>query len=191
MKVKLGMLLLLIVIGFPALAKIETSKLRQQAEIKITTYKHQLNATLKANIELGGLKRGISGCDSVAKNMAIQSTTEGWELRRTSLKIRNPKNAPTPWEEIQLKAFRRGIEDGKAINQLRVEKLTSIRPNLVSYKYMKAITAEAVCLNCHGTQLSDDVKQHLSKQFPNDLATGYEVGDLMGAFTLEKVANIE
>jgi len=181
-----GLLITLCFMSLTANANIETSRLKSQAEIKIATYNHQLKTTLKANIELGGLKRGLAGCNSVAKNMAVQSTTGGWNLARTSLKIRNPENAPTPWEKSQLETFATSFENGKPIEQLKVERLSSIGTNKIRYKYMKGIKAEAVCMNCHGSNLSSDVKSHLNQQFPNDLAVGYKVGDLMGAFVLEK-----
>ena len=186
-----GFLLTLSLLGPSAYASIETSKLKSQAEIKITTFNHQLRTTLQANIELGGLKRGLAGCNSVAKNMAVQNTTGGWTLARTSLKVRNPKNTPSPWEKSQLETFAASFDNGKDIQDLKVERLTSLGPNRVLYKYMKGIRAEAVCLNCHGSNLSDDVKGHLKKQFPNDLAVGYKIGDLMGAFTLEKVVTVK
>ena len=189
MKEKIVTGLALLPLVFSVDARIETSKLKQQAEIKITTYNHQLRATLKDHIALGGLKRNLDACNAVGKNMAVQSSTGGWSLTRTSLKVRNPNNTPDNWEKSQLETFATSFENGKAIRDLKVERLTSIGANRVLYKYMKGIQAEAVCLNCHGTDLTDDVKNHLTKQFPNDLAVGYKVGDLMGAFTLEKIVN--
>ena len=187
----LALLSTLILVAFAAWAQIETTKLRKQAEIRITTFNHQLNATLAANIELGGLKRGVSGCDSIAKNMAVQSTTGGWRLSRTSLKVRNPKNAPTPWEEYQLTAFAKSYANGKPLSALKVEKLTSLDAETVKYKYMKGIVAEPVCLNCHGESLLPEVVGHLNRDYPNDKAIGYKLGDLMGAFALEKTVKIK
>jgi len=172
-------------------AKIETSKLKQQAEIKIAAYNHQLKTTLQAHIELGGLKRGVNGCDAVARNMNIQGSNLGWTLERTSLNIRNPENAPTPWEQSQLQIFANEFAAGKNISQLKVERMSSFGPNKVLYRYMRAIEAEAICMNCHGNNLTDDVKGHLAKDYPNDQSIGFEVGDLMGAFTLEKVVEVD
>lgn len=172
-------------------AKIETSKLKQQAEIKITAYNHQLNTTLQAHIELGGLKRGVNGCDAVARNMTIQGSNIGWRLERTSLKVRNPANKPSNWEQTQLQSFQRDFEAGKDISQLKVEQMSSYGPGKVLYRYMRAIEAEAICMNCHGAKLSDTVQGHLDAQYPEDQAKGYQIGDLMGAFTLEKVVNVD
>lgn len=172
-------------------ARVETSKLRQLADIKINTYNHQLRTTLQSNIELGTLKRNIKGCESTAQNMLVQNGTGGWELERTSLKFRNPDNAPDAWEKRQLEVFQTSLDNGKSIDKLSIERLTSVGPKKVAYKYMKAIKAEAICLNCHGTEMTDTVKSNLNKAYPNDLAIGYKEGDLMGAFVLKKMINTQ
>lgn len=179
-----------ILIAFAAIAaKVETSTLRQLANIKITTFNHQLRTTLQSNIELGTLKKHLNGCGHIEQNLMIQNSTGGWQIARTSLKVRNPSNAPDSWEYAQLTAFQSAYQKGKTIDKLSVERLSTVGPNKVVYKYMKGIEAEAICLNCHGVNLSKEVKQNLAIHYPDDQATGYQVGDLMGAFVLQKVVN--
>lgn len=168
-------------------AQVETSKLKQLADIKITAYNHQLRTTLQSTIDLGTLKRSVKGCESIAQNMLIQNGTGGWDLERTSLNFRNPDNKPDSWEANQLKQFQKAFENGKPISQMSVERLTSVGPKKVVYKYMKAIEAEPVCLNCHGSNMLDTVNENLAIHYPNDKAVGYKAGDLMGAFVLKKI----
>jgi hypothetical protein len=54
------------------------------------------------------------------------------------------------------------------------------------YRFMKAIPTGPLCLACHGTSVTPEVAASLHNLYPNDLATGYEFGDIRGAFTLSK-----
>ncbi len=56
-----------------------------------------------------------------------------------------------------------------------------------TYRYMKAIpTAEKPCLACHGKALAPQVRARLDALYPEDRATGYEAGEIRGAFTLSR-----
>lgn len=168
-----------------AQAKVETSVLRSQAEIKISTYQHQLKTTLKANIELGGLKRGLQAYTTLEQNMAVQNVSDKWRLRRTSTTTKNPKNEPDSWEKLQLELFIKAQKDNASPSELKVERLTSQANGKLSYKYMKAITAEKMCLDCHGKSLKETVKEHLEEHYPEDNSVGFELGEVIGAFVLE------
>ena len=50
----------------------------------------------------------------------------------------------------------------------------------------KAIPTAAMCLTCHGSDLASDVEGKLDELYPKDAARGFSVGDLRGAFTLNK-----
>ena len=52
------------------------------------------------------------------------------------------------------------------------------------FRYMKAIPTGALCLNCHGTTLAPEVAAKLHELYPADAATGFNAGDLRGAFTI-------
>ena len=54
---------------------------------------------------------------------------------------------------------------------------------------MKAIPTAAVCLKCHGTELTADVVDALNNAYPEDKATGYQEGDIRGAFVVVKDLN--
>lgn len=42
-----------------------------------------------------------------------------------------------------------------------------------------------MCLNCHGQQITNDVKTKLDSLYPNDLATGYSKNDFRGVIRVE------
>jgi hypothetical protein len=51
---------------------------------------------------------------------------------------------------------------------------------------MKAIPTGAVCLTCHGTEVKPEVLTKIKELYPNDKATGYQEGDIRGAFVAVK-----
>ena len=54
---------------------------------------------------------------------------------------------------------------------------------------MKPIPTVGLCVTCHGGDVSEKITQRINFLYPNDLATGFSVGDIRGAFTLQKIKN--
>ena len=55
------------------------------------------------------------------------------------------------------------------------------------FRYMKAIpTKVKPCLACHGETINSVTAELIHKNSPNDLAIGYNAGDIRGAFSLIK-----
>jgi len=55
-----------------------------------------------------------------------------------------------------------------------------------SFRYMKAIQTGGLCLACHGSSVTPEVKKVIQHYYPEDKAIGFNVGDIRGAFTLIK-----
>lgn len=159
----------------------EQTKLTQQAAIKIKAFASELKTALKANIEQGGLKQGIEVCKSLANPIAKKHSTDGWQLKRTSLKLRNSANVPDAWEQEQLSAFEQQKRQGADVS-----KLVATTMENGNFRLIKAIATGEVCLKCHGKNISPEVKSLLKQHYPNDLATGFELGDIRGAFSVMK-----
>jgi hypothetical protein len=53
---------------------------------------------------------------------------------------------------------------------------------------MQAQGVEPLCLVCHGKGLSDEVKATLEEYYPDDLATGYSLGQVRGAISVSSAA---
>ena len=49
---------------------------------------------------------------------------------------------------------------------------------------MKAIPTQPLCLACHGQEIAPPVAEKLAELYPGDKATGFEEGDLRGAFVV-------
>jgi hypothetical protein len=51
---------------------------------------------------------------------------------------------------------------------------------------MQAIPTGALCLQCHGENISPEVQAELARLYPEDKATGYSAGDIRGAFVVTR-----
>ena len=108
------------------------------------------------------------------------SRLSGARVQRTTLRFRNPGNAPEPWQTIVLRKFESDAGQGEPVADLEYYETGGDG----SFRYMKAIPTGGVCLACHGTGLSPDIDAVLSESYPHDLARGYELGDIRGAFSI-------
>ncbi len=139
--------------------------------------------TLQLAIASGGPVHAIEVCAVEAPAIAARlSEQTGWDVSRVSLKARNSSTAtPDFWETTILNLFdqrQRGGEPGASLNTAEVVS--------GQFRYMQAQPAAAMCLTCHGTDVSDDVMSALQQRYPNDMATGYLEGQIRGAISLIK-----
>lgn len=180
--IKLALLTLLL----PAVTVAQDeSELQQQAKEKIKTFANNLKSELVAAIQQGGLEEGIRVCHHRAPEIAALSSNDGWHLGRTSLKLRNPDNAPDSWEQSILEQFQRRFENGERVQSMTASAKVDTQQTK-AYRYMQAIAVEGVCLACHGQNISPTTHAMIQKYYPQDQATGFQNGDLRGAFSLIK-----
>lgn len=149
-------------------------------------YAKRLQSALIRAIEAGGPETAIALCHTAAPAIAKKkSTSSGWSLGRTALRLRNPKNAPDQWEHDVLLKFQDQLEQGADIATLEHYETTT-KDGKIVFRYMKAIPTQAPCLACHGQNVSASVKKKIAELYPEDQATGFSIGDLRGAFTIEQ-----
>ncbi len=140
----------------------------------------ELKAALTGALQTGGPAKAIEVCASQAPSIAQRlSQQHGAVLTRVSLKPRNPAASPNAWQRATLEDFEQRKTAGEP-----VERLESLQHAEGETRYMKAIPTQPLCLSCHGTQLSTEVKSALAARYPHDQATGFEAGDLRGAFSI-------
>ena len=159
----------------------EQSALDQEAVDLIKPFAAQLQSTLQGAIAEGGVVNGISVCNLKATAIAERASTEGWTVGRTSLKVRNADNAPDEWERTALTSFETRALAGESADTLTASAVID-----GEFRFMKAIPTGALCLQCHGANMATDTTEALDRLYPNDLARGYDLGDIRGAFTLKK-----
>ncbi|HRV82018.1 MAG TPA: DUF3365 domain-containing protein [Planctomycetota bacterium] len=145
----------------------------------------ELSATLGSTL-LGELQRAIADhgpaqavavCADRAPGIAKELSQGAYTIRRIGTRVRNQgQNTPTQGERAILGQLStsapsfQGEVDGRPV-------------------VMQAIfLAAPLCLTCHGTneQIPEAVRTQLAERYPNDEATGYALGDLRGAFVVER-----
>jgi hypothetical protein len=133
-----------------------------------------LKAALQDSMAKGGPVAAIDVCKEKAPQIAAElSDSSGATVRRTSLKNRNPGNAPEPWEAAVLTEF----DSGSTSESFTIT-------NAGEARYMKAIPTAALCLACHGQELAPEIQGRLNEAYPDDNARGYSVGQIRGAFSI-------
>lgn len=148
----------------------------------------RLLSVLTAALDQGGAEQAIGACQLQAPELARQaSQASGWQVRRVSLRERNPKAVPDAWERETLQDFDRRAAAGESpatLERAAVVEFDGQRRQ----RYMRALPVQPLCVQCHGPaeQLSSGVRQRLQALYPADHATGYAVGELRGAVTLSR-----
>lgn len=154
----------------------------------VKAFATSLQGELGAAMRAGGPANAIRVCNSRAPAIAADiSRQQGWQVGRTSLRPRNPQNAPDAWEAGVLRQFEARKAGGESPAQLEHFEVVS-SDGRQEFRYMKAIAIPkgAPCLACHGSNIEPTVAGQLKKLYPQDRATGYKTGDLRGAFTIRQ-----
>ena len=113
---------------------------------------------------------------------------KGVYIKRVSFRNRNKNNVPDEFEAKVLKGFERTKKDGELTTN--TEYFEIIKENDHQYlRYMKPIILSEACLKCHGIEekISAEVRDMISKRYPDDKAVGYKNGDLRGALSIKKL----
>ena len=170
----------------PPAPAVDEAKLAAQSRELTQTYRKALGGALKAGMGQG-LVKAVRVCNERAPKIAGEvKPPEGFQIGRTSLKLRNPSNAPDAWERKTLESFESKKKAGAKIDTLEAWAVVEADGKR-QFRYMKAIGTEALCLACHGgADVPDDVVAELGRLYPDDAARGFAPGDIRGAFTVRK-----
>jgi hypothetical protein len=142
----------------------------------------ELKAELGAAIEKGGPVAAIDVCRSRAPAIAARLSAEsGARVGRTALKVRNSGNAPDDLERAVLEQFAGDLASGRVEGPLEAA-FEIKREGGIERHYLRAIPTEALCLTCHGETLAPELAAAIAREYPNDQATGFKLGELRGAF---------
>jgi hypothetical protein len=161
-----------------------------QARAVGTAVPPRLLEVLREEIARSGPEGAIAVCNEKAPALARSASQEsGWNVRRVSLRNRNPKAVPDAWERAVLEDFDRRAAAGEAPAQLERAEVV-VEDGKPQQRYMRALPVIELCTGCHGTadRLSPAVVDKLEALYPADRATGYRVGEIRGAMTLRRAA---
>ena len=163
-----------------------TATADDEAKALIQQFASSLKGELTGAIKSGGPESAIEVCKVKAPAIAANlSENSDWEIGRTSLKTRNPDNAPDAWETQVLEQFESLKAEGKDVKTLTYAAVVE-EDGAKQYRFMKAIPTASVCLTCHGNNIDPELAEVIDAAYPDDQARGYFAGDIRGAFTLSK-----
>jgi hypothetical protein len=166
----------------PAAVQMDKATLEEIAKEAIQALGSTLKNELETAMKSGGPINALEVCNVKAPVIAEEiSWEQDVQVSRTSLKYRNPANAPNEWQTTVL-------EDFEAKKAVGADPATLVYSEIVNneFRFMKAIPTAGLCLACHGTDISPEVTAELARLYPQDKATGFKEGDLRGAFVVVK-----
>lgn len=178
------------------IATTEAAKLPSEAELvayadEARAAAGMLGARLKEQLTMAMEVEGPIGaarvCSQVAPVIAEQVSDEtGFIVGRTSLKTRNPANAPDAWETESMERFLTSASNNYSLNDIERFYPVTDDEGVTWFRYAKPIVMGEMCTACHGSEIAPDVQAAIHEIYPDDQATGFAPGDLRGAFTVKK-----
>jgi hypothetical protein len=176
LKISIAGLFLIAIVSYPALGDSRDDT----ASSLVQRFGGQLKPALMDAMSNGGPTQAIPACAEKAPAISQALSKEsGWQITRVSLKARNPVAIPDAFERQVLEDFERRREAGETTRQLRHSEVVDGQ-----FRYMQAQLTESLCLACHGTQIEPGVRDMIRAKYPDDQATGYQLGDVRGAISL-------
>lgn len=145
--------------------------------------KQTLGKNLQQALQEGGVENAIDFCNLKAMPL-VDSLSKNYNatIRRVSLKVRNPEDYPTELEKQILEAYQFQLNDSIA-PQANVQPIGEDQ-----YLFTQPIMVEsALCLTCHGKPDNGFLKEtsdFIKSKYPEDQATGYEIDDLRGMWSI-------
>ena len=167
----------------------DVEQLTQESRAAIKMLGGELKATLQASMKARGPVESIAVCNTEAPLISSKVSTEkDMTVSRTSVKYRNQENKPDAWQTSVLEKFEQRKQKGEPVKNMEFSEVTEHNGQKV-FRYMKAIPTGDVCLKCHGSNIQQPVADKLKSLYPNDMATGFNKGDIRGAFSVIKPVN--
>jgi hypothetical protein len=144
----------------------------------------EIRGLLMQELSRGGYEGAVSACATKAQARTTEyRRASGNDIRRVSLRRRNPANEPDAYERAVLESFDRlPVEARPAAEHWEVV----TERGRQTLRYLKPLVAGAMCLTCHGAKESipRPVQAVLDREYPDDRATGYAAGDVRGAVSV-------
>ncbi len=167
-------------------ASLGEAEMTAAAQAAVQDFSDALKSELMAAMQKGGPTAAIGICNTRAMPITRKvSERHGMSLRRVSLRYRNPANAPTDWQARVLEDFEARRAAGEALSMMT---WSGFAPTAAGreFRYMQAIPTGELCLQCHGRDIAPEVRDILATLYPGDRATGFQPGDIRGAFVVTR-----
>ncbi|WP_157470336.1 Tll0287-like domain-containing protein [Cyclobacterium amurskyense] len=153
-------------------------------EISMAAQKELMGVLQKA-IEENGAEEAVGFCNTEALKITKKVADKyKVNIRRVSVKNRNPQNSPNEKELELLDAYAYNVNNN-VDNHANIQKLDDGQTLL----YTKAITIpNGLCLNCHGEpgkEINESTLEKINSLYPEDKAIDFKVGDLRGMWSIK------
>ncbi|TGJ99681.1 DUF3365 domain-containing protein [Leptospira semungkisensis] len=140
-----------------------------------------LTKDLQESIRKKGVLASLDTCRTFSeeKERYIAASYPKLVIRRVSEKSRNPDHLPKDWEGkvfADWKEFASKDTPAFVFSDSSAKSLYFMRPIYVN---------DPVCLKCHGAaeKISAELKTEIKRRYPEDRSFGYQLGDLIGAYS--------
>jgi hypothetical protein len=143
--------------------------------------KAQLGKNLLNSIQEEGTVGAVGFCNVKAMELTdSMSVMHNAIIKRVSDKPRNMANLANKKELVHIEAFKKMVSSGTEI-----QPIVEDTDGEINFYY--PITTNTMCLQCHGTpneQVTPETLSMLKKLYPDDKATGYDVGQVRGIWSI-------
>jgi len=138
-------------------------------------------------IKIGTCRRRSTKCSRYCHLKAspiVDSISKAFNARisRISIKYRNPANSPDTLDLTIINAYARQLAEGQALQP----HLEYSGNNVIFYSPI--VIQNPMCLLCHGEPgrtIDQANYDFIRSKYPDDLATGYQLGDLRGVWKVQ------
>lgn len=141
-----------------------------------------LSGKLKAEMKAGGPLQAVPFCNVHAMPLSDSlSTVYDAKIERVATKYRNPENQAKGHDIEVMDTYLATKAEGKGLTP---QIYTNEEGKSVFYA---PIVLKAECIVCHGhpeSQVKPETLSALAEAYPNDLATGFEEGDVRGLWKI-------
>lgn len=152
-----------------------------------------LKNVLKSNLQKQMKEEGPLGAVQFCADKAMQLTDEvnayakkGIKVKRVSEKFRNPANAPDNLDQVAFKYFAtRKAETGEYPSEFILRQRYKEDKDIEIFRYYEPLVMQDACMTCHGDAIKPDVAAAIKGRYPEDLATGYKLGELRGLIAVQ------
>ena len=144
-----------------------------------TTVAQGLAQRLQAQLKEKGAAGALDFCSQTALVLTDSLTADqpGVNVKRTSTRIRNPRNQPDEHERLALAWFDSARAASGALPAAYVQPVSATEA-----RFYRPLVIAPFCTQCHGEveKLDPQVRAALQQRYPNDQAIGYKEGDVRG-----------
>ncbi len=162
----------------------EVAEIRRLGESAINRLAGTLLQEVATATAKGGAEHAVDVCHLKALPVT-RGTVAGLPritaVKRTSLKLRSPANAPDEADQQVLARIDGLIQTGERPPALLIQRVEGAGEN-PHWRVYKPVAVIAQCLACHGdpADQSEALRAKLQAHYPSDQAIGYKQGDWRG-----------